>query len=393
MKIAELSTRFPPAPGGVERHVGALARELGARGHRVRVLTSDLETEFPWRRFPPTVPRVEATAFGGIERLSVWSLPGELHYPFFRGLGAALARERPDVVHVHTFGTHQVTVARRHHRRYGTPYVLTAHFHPITSIYGGWTRHRLRGFYDRFLARGAVRHAARIVVQTREEERLLRSVVPELPPVVRIPPGPTEAEPLPAGAPSFATRFGVSGPFVLFVGRLAPNKGLSVLADAFAALRAAAPDAELVVIGGDGGAGSAFERRLTERGVRSAAHLLGHIPDDRYVAAAEREARILVLPSEYEAFGLVLLDALAHGTPVVASRVGGIPELVEDGRAGLLVPPNDAAALADALKRLWPDEERRRAFGRYGQMVVAPRYSWAKLAERLDAVFSEVVGR
>ncbi|EQD79241.1 glycosyltransferase (group 1), partial [mine drainage metagenome] len=164
MKIAQVSTRFPPGPGGVERHVAEIAPRLGARGYRVEVFTSDLFREYPWEHLPASVAREEVRPYGHLHRLPVVSLPGPFHYPFFRGLGAALARERPDLVHVHTFGTHQVAVARRYGRRTGTPFVLTAHFHPIWSIEGGWIRHRIRGFYDRRLADPIVRDAARVIV-------------------------------------------------------------------------------------------------------------------------------------------------------------------------------------------------------------------------------------
>ncbi|EQD75263.1 Glycosyl transferase, group 1 domain protein, partial [mine drainage metagenome] len=111
------------------------------------------------------------------------------------------------------------------------------------------------------------------------------------------------------------------------------------------------------------------------------------------LAAAMTEAEALVLPSEYEAFGLVLLEALAHGTPVIASRVGGIPEFIEPERSGLLVPPGDAAALTDAMEQLRSDPARARQWGRYGREEVVPRYTWEACADRLDALFREVVGR
>lgn len=391
MKVAQLSTRYPPAPGGVERHVAELAPRLAARGHRVDVYTSDLYREFPWERLDASVPREEETGFGAVHRLKVWSLPGELHYTFFRGLGAALERDRPDLVHAHTYGTHQVAVARRHHRRRGTPYVLTAHFHPIWSIEGGWLRHRIRGFYDRRLAGPVVREAAAVVVQTREEERLLRSLGLPLPRVVIVPPGYRPLPVPPAGATPFAERFAIGGPFVLFVGRLASNKGLLDLVSAFATLARDDPTAHLVLVGADGGMRAAVEARADTLGLKGRVRLLGHLDDEAWVAAAYREARLSVLPSEYEAFGLVLLESLAQGTPVVASRVGGIPEVVEDGRAGLLVPPRDPAALADALRRLWSDRELARRLGEYGRTVVVPRFTWDALAARLDALYREIV--
>jgi glycosyltransferase involved in cell wall biosynthesis len=392
VKIAQLSTRFPPGPGGVERHVAEITPRLAARGHQVTVYTSDLYSEFPFHRLEPSIPRREVVRGVNVRRIPVFSLPSELHYPFFRGLGAALEEDRPDVLHVHTYGTNQAAVARRYARSRSVPWVLTAHYHPIWSIYGGWLRHRIRGFYDRRLAGPIVHDAARVIVQSREEERLLRVNGFELPKVELVPPGFT---PLPApleGEKPFASSLGLNGPFLLFVGRLASNKGLVELIGALATLRREYPDAQLVLVGEDGGMGDAVRRRAVELGVAGAVHFTGFVRDERRLASAFSEARILVLPSEYEAFGLVLLEALAHGTPVVASRVGGIPEFVPDGKAGVLVPPLDEAALGQALLSLWPDERRRRDLGAYGRTEVVPKYRWDAVVDRLERIYRELVG-
>jgi glycosyltransferase involved in cell wall biosynthesis len=393
VKVAQLSTRYPPGPGGVERHVAEVASRLGARGYRVDVYSSDLYREFPdIERFPSTIPREERTPFGAVHRLPVWSMPGELHYPFFRGLDAALARDLPDVVHAHTYGTNQVAVARRLHRRRGTPFVLTAHFHPIWSIYGGWLRHRIRGFYDRRIGGPVVGDAARVIVQTREEERLLRGLGFPLPPVEIIPPG---YSPLPAPPPGpvFQDRYGISGPYILFVGRLATNKGLVELLQAFATLAREDAEAQLAIVGEDGGMRSTLVTRIRGLGLEARVHLVGHVADDSVVAGAYRDAVLTVLPSEYEAFGLVLLESMAQGTPVVASRVGGIPEFVEDGSSGLLVPPTEVAPLAEAIHRLWGDRALARRLGRHGRTEVVPRYTWDRMVDRLEAVYREVAPR
>ncbi len=392
MKIAQVSTRFPPGPGGVERHVAEVALRLGTRGHRVDVYTSDLYREFPWQRLGPEVVREERRPFGAVHRLRVRSLPGPLHYPFFRGLGAALARDRPEVVHTHTYGTHQVAVARRYGRRTKTPFLLTAHFHPIWSIEGGWTRHRLRAFYDRQLAGPIVRDAACVIVQTREEERLLGSLALALPRVEVIPPG---YAPLAAVAPTgtFRSRYGIEGRYFLFVGRLASNKGLLPLVQAFAVVAKDHPDATLVLVGEDGGMRAAVEAAAGREGLGPRLRILGHVDEDTVLADAFREAEFTVLPSEYEAFGLVLLESLAQGTPVIASRVGGIPEFVPDGEAGLIVPPNDPGELARAIERLWTDTTLARQLGAYGREHVVPAYTWDHLVDRLERLYSEVSGR
>lgn len=390
MKLAQISTRYPPGPGGVERHVQEITRRLGQRGHRVRVLTSDLRREFPWERLDPSIPRRESTPFGSIERLRAWSLPGGLHYPFLPGLGRSLVQGTEEILHVHTYGTHQVSVAARHRRRHGVPFVLSAHFHPITSMHGGAFRRRLRAYYDRHLGGPLLDQAAVVIVQTREEERLLASLGFPLPPVRIIPPGYTPLPPpLPPG--SFADRFGIPGPYVLFVGRLAPNKGLLTLVEAFRPLARHDPTASLVLVGADGGMDRAVADRAKALGLERRVLRLGHVEDDTLLASSMHDARLLVLPSEYEAFGLVLLEAMAQGTPVVSTRVGGIPEFVEDGRAGHLVPPASPEALKDAIERLWSDPVAARKMGEFGRDTIVPRYSWDRVVDQLEPVYQEAL--
>ncbi|HKV90315.1 MAG TPA: glycosyltransferase family 4 protein [Thermoplasmata archaeon] len=374
----------------MERHVREVSVRLASRGHPVEVFTSELLREYPMERLPETVPREERLDRVDVHRLPVWSLPGELHYPFFRGLGRALVRSAPEVVHAHTYGTHHAAAAARYARASGRPFVLSAHYHPIWSIEGGWLRHRIRGLYDRRLAAPVVGAARRVLVQTHEEERLLRIPGFPLPKVEIVPPGYTPLPSPPPGERPFARSIGLEGPFVLFVGRLASNKGLLGLVDAFTKLAAHDPAATLVLVGADGGRRAAVERRAAERGVAPRVRMPGFVADERLLAAAFREARLFVLPSEYEAFGLVLLEALAQGTPVVASRVGGIPEFLEDGKAGRLVPPNDPNALAEALLALWDDPAARQRFGEYGRDQVVPRFTWERVVDELERIYRDV---
>jgi glycosyltransferase involved in cell wall biosynthesis len=392
VKLAQLSTRFPPGPGGVERHVHEIGVRLARRGHAVTCYTSDLYQEFPMRRLAPDVPRTERTEGIEIRRIPVWSLPGELHYPFFRGLGRALEKDAPDVVHAHTYGTNHAAIARRHARRTGAPFVLTAHYHPPWSIQGGWLRHRIRGFYDHRLAAPIVAAASRLIVQSLEEERLLKEHGFPLPRTVVIPPGYTPLPPPLEGDRPFARSLGLPGPFVLFVGRLASNKGTLALVEGFASLAKHDPSASLILIGADDGLGPAIDARAKALGITDRVRRVGFLPDERRLASAFHEARLFVLPSEYEAFGLVLLEAMAQGTPVIASRVGGIPEFVPDGTAGRLVTPESAPEIADRLLELWDDEPTRRRLGTFGRDQVVPRFDWDRVTDRLEALYREVAG-
>lgn len=178
-------------------------------------------------------------------------------------------------------------------------------------------------------------------------------------------------------------------PLVVTVSVLRRGKGLDVLLESVPAVLAEHPGARFAVVG-DG----PDRRRLEER---AAAARLGEAVVwagfRRDVPAFLAAADLLVLPSRDDAFPTVLLEALAAGVPVVASRAGGVPEIVEDGRTGLLVPPGEAGALARAVSALLADPAARRALGRAGRRRAEERFSIGTWLARLEAVYGEVLGR
>ncbi len=119
--------------------------------------------------------------------------------------------------------------------------------------------------------------------------------------------------------------------------------------------------------------------------------MMGFIQDERMLASAYREAAMLVLPSEYEAFGLVLLESMAQGRPVVSTSVGGIPEVVEDGKSGLLVPPRDAPALARAIRTLLEDPALAGRMGEFGRTVTVPKFTWEGVVSQLSRIYADVL--
>jgi glycosyltransferase involved in cell wall biosynthesis len=183
---------------------------------------------------------------------------------------------------------------------------------------------------------------------------------------------------LPAGAPVLAT-----------VTVLRAGKGSEVLLEAFAALRRDHPAAVLVVAG-DGPLRPALEARAAELGLGGAVRWAGFRRDVPQLLAA---ADLFVLPSRWDAFPTAVLEAMAAGLPVVASHTGGIPEMVEDGVTGLLVPPGDAPALAAALSGLLAAATGRRAeMGRRGRERAGAHFSLAAWADRLEALYRAVAG-
>jgi len=183
-------------------------------------------------------------------------------------------------------------------------------------------------------------------------------------------------------------------PHLLYVGRQTPIKGLETLLDAMARLRAAGSRARLSIVGGDAdepldGHEAALRERLVRLGLGQAVTFVGALPQGSlpawYVAADAT-----VLPSYYESFGMVALEAMACGSPVVASRVGGLQATVRDRVTGLLVPDHDPVALADALGRLIGDEDLRWRLGREGVRWAA-QHRWPCVAEAVCREYAALV--
>ena len=160
-------------------------------------------------------------------------------------------------------------------------------------------------------------------------------------------------------------------PFVLFAGRLSPEKGISELV--------AAANGIPLVVAGDG-------------------PLREQVPGARGFVSPEklrhlyRRAAVVAVPSYREGFGVVCAEAMAYGRPVVASAVGGLLDLVVDGETGILVPPGDVAALRAALERLLEDADLRRRMGEAGRARVRERFSWDAVTDATVAAYREVSG-
>ena len=168
--------------------------------------------------------------------------------------------------------------------------------------------------------------------------------------------------------------------------RLSPEKGFEYLLRAVAVLRDRGMELD-VVLAGDGPSRAALERLADELALRECVEFLGEIAHDDVPAVLQR-LDIFAMPSTWEGFGVSALEASAMELPVVASNIHGIPDVVLDGETGLLLPPADVGALADAIARLAGDAAMRRAMGIAGRAYVVHEYRWednAALMERLYA--------
>lgn len=184
-------------------------------------------------------------------------------------------------------------------------------------------------------------------------------------------------------------RHSLSGALILFVGRVSRDKGALDAADAVRRLRAQGVEATLALVGQ---VAPEFEPYWADLPPEARAFIrpLGTV-DEADKHALLQAARMLVLPSRVDSFGIVFLEAWAHGKPVIGARAGGIPGLVRDGEDGLLVPYAAPAELAVAMQRLLQDDVLADALGRRGQEKLPHEYTWERVADRVLDVYGHLL--
>jgi glycosyltransferase involved in cell wall biosynthesis len=372
--IAGPGARFDPI-GGMQDHTAALTRLLARRGVTQVVLTTRPPTA-PWQDRLDARASVVRVGLRMRRARQIWALPAAV-------LGPLIAR-RADLVHAHLGEDIAVLpLAFLAARRRRLPVVITVHASPSHTVAARDLRTALVVALGGPVERWAQRRAAATIVLT---ERLAARVAPvagrERVRVMRrgvdrrafADPGPDPFPPL-RGRPR-----------VVFLGRLARSKGVDTLVAAAARLRT--PGTQVVLVG-DGPARAEVEAETRRLGVDGRVHVTGFVPHHR-TPAVLASADLLVLPSSYEELGTVLVEALQVGLPAVASDVGGIPEVVQHGRTGLLVRPGDPAALAEAIDAVIGDPERAARMGAAARERAAD-YDWERVADEVRALYDEVV--
>ena len=385
MRILHVVTAFPRTPDDViVPWLVELLKRLQAAGHEVEVFTSSYRgapdqvfagiTVHRFRYFPrrwESLTHEEAAPDRMRRSLLFRLMPACFVVAGMAAVWRLCRRTRYDVIHVHwplplaLFGW----AAQR-----ARPARL------VTTFYGvelRWVKGALP-FLKGFLA-WAARRSDRVVAISNYTASELRELVDV----------PIEVIPYTTSLPDVdqapAAQDG-TGP-VLFVGRLVERKGVAHLIEAIARLEPAGPRLEIV--------GEALAQRL---GVAGRVVFRGKIPPDELQASYARAA-VCVLPSvldargDTEGLGVVLLEAMNHGTPVIASRVGGIPDIVEDGVSGLLVPPGDAEALAAAVRRLRDDPALARGLGEAGRRRLREQFGWQAIVQRWLDLYAAVITR
>lgn len=391
MRILHVVTAFPRHKGDpIAPWLVELLQRLRARGHEIDVLTSsyrglgDQDHEgirvHRFRYFPAPWERLthEETAPDRMRRSPLYAImPLFFLVAGMRRAWLLARRQRYDIVHVH-WPMPMVLLGWAAQRARPTPMV--------TTFYGielRWVQSRLP--FLKWLVRRAARTSSQAVAissYTARELRKFADVPIEVIPYTAEFPAPPA---VPARAPDHA---------ILFVGRLIERKGVHHLIRALGTVRERAP-ARLVIIG-DGPERPRLEALARDAGVAEHVDFRGRVSDEE-LRQAYASAKVFALPSvldarqDTEGLGVVLLEAMNYSVPVVASDIGGITDIVQHERTGLLVPPADETALAAALIRVLTDPALSATLGATGLLVLSQSFSWKRILDRWEAVYRDVV--
>lgn len=361
---------YYPSTGGCEMQVRLLARSFAAAGHDVSVLAPHLDHRRPVREIIDGVP-VQRIVYPKIKIVGALVLCARF------ALTLLARRRRYDAVHVHTA---QNLAAVAGMLRPWLRATLAVKISGAWEFDGGILDPGRRARpYNRFF-NACIKRADHIqCISEYTRTRMLAAgypaahlrMIPNAVDLLRFAPPAAQTQTLK----------------VVFVGRLVPVKGLPVLLDAWREVAARFAGARLA-IAGDGVERAALVEQARALGIAERVDFLGEVAD---VPAVLADAAVYVQPSHQEGMPNAVLEAMASGLPIVATRVSGNEDLVNDGANGLLVPPGDARALAEALGVLMSDRERARRMGEHSRAIVEARYAVPAVLDQLLAAYRQVV--
>jgi glycogen(starch) synthase len=389
VRILHLSWEYPPVMyGGLGRHVHALAETQAAMGDDVVVMSQSAEGAADDEilngvrviRVAPSAPNVPFDPTNLIGWVSGFNVA-------LTRAGLSLMREwMPDVVHGHDWLVAQSAVILRDAA--GPALVVTIHATEAGRHLGWLPTDVSRAVHS---VEHWVTHEATRVIACSEHMRweVQRLFDPAKGKTVVIPNGIDPDQWVVSSSRRARARKAYGTPLVVFAGRLEWEKGVHTLLEATSRLRRRVPGVR-VVIAGRGGAEEALQRTAREKRLGRAVTFTGWMPepDLRALIAA---ADAIVVPSIYEPFGIVALEAATLRTPLVVSRTGGLAELVEDGRTGWTFATGDATGLAAAVESALTDRAAARRYTAAARAAVLERHGWPAIAARTRLLYRDAV--
>jgi len=393
LRIVNVVQRFHPAVGGSENQVRLISRELVRRNRDVTVLTTSSMSSLdilslthlpkPGVRLPSReiIDGVEVHRYRALFRLYGFLLTSPM---------LKLLRVEADLIHAYGFYVTTSLAAGLAAKIRRIPFVLTANDADVGLLASFWER--LCGkLYAMTFGKLLVACADQVVaVSEANRDDIVGRLGVKPDRVVVVPNGlDFEMFEREADVTEFRKKHGVEGPLILFVGRITKHKGIQFLIEAAPSILKEFPKARFMIIGEDYGYLGNLRRMVERLGIRDCVIFLSRLSQEEIVEAY-KSADVFVLPSALEAFGLVLVEAMASGAPVVASNYGGIRCLVQDGANGLTFRTEDSVELADRVERILTDGALRTRIVENARVTVLGKFSIERTVNELEILYENL---
>ncbi len=382
MRVLMLSWEYPPRiVGGLARHVDGLSRALSSMGVEVTVLTVE-HPEAPRSEVVNGVRVVRCDSFrfpspdfiSWVHQFNVWMLEEALR---------TSSERPPDIIHAHDWLVAPTAITLKHLFR--RPLLVTIHSTEV-GRHGGIRSKLQRHIHG--MEWWLTFEAWRVIVCSSFMKREVLDAFGL--PGDKVDILPNAVTPLRGDLRDVRGRYAEDWEhIVLFVGRMVPEKGPQVLFEAAKRVLARRGDVKFIFVG-DGPLREELLRKAEATSIPEKFYFTGFIPDEE-LKSLYAVCDLAVFPSLYEPFGIVALEAMSAGKPVVVSDVGGFSEIVEDGVTGLKVRPGDAEQLSSAIELLVGNPELRRSLGEAGMRAVGERFSWKVVAGRVLKIYRAVL--
>lgn len=382
MKIAMLVPYFFPHFGGTEKYVKDLSMELAARGHDVTIISNNV----PREAGAPKEELMDGIKIKRLDAMNFVYLPVSFQFRLKMLDGF-------DIVHTHcpSFG-----FTRAVRNRLKVPHVVT--YHCDTTVSEKFFGVKMPKFLIRAVEAMTNAYA--------------RMILPKVDAIITTTESYASTSPVMKNFPHHSVPIGLHYELfdesmkkqgiteekrdtkkVLFLGRLAANKGIDYLVHAIPLILKEVPDAKFVICG-DGEEKPHVEAYIDKVGVRSHIEFLGKVDLNKMVELYSTSA-VFAFPSinRLEAFGIVQLEAMACSTPVVASNIPGVNNVMDPDKSGFIVEPRDTEALAAALVKILKDPGMARKMGIRGRQLLEEKYNWKTIGDKIEAIYKAVIER
>ncbi len=373
MKIDIVIPFFYPIIGGAEMYAFELSKRLVKRGYHIKAHTSIF-----------SLSNDKFTEYDEVEGIKIFR-----YRPFFRKyyyfwfwMPKIIDT---DILHVMGYGhmCFSLTIYK-YHKKF--PIINT----PIgvSALIEGPKSKWLRRQYDKFIGVKQLKICKKIIVLADEEKEwcIKRGISEEK--IKKIPVGIPEESFIAYNSEKIRKKYNLKK-YILYLGRIHIQKGIADLLKAYELVARKFNDVELVIVGPDGGYLNDAKKLVNDFNLGNRVKFIGFVPnEEKYEIVAGCE--FMVLPSKYELQGIVLLEAMTQGKPVIATNVGGIPDFVKDGINGFLINYGDIEALADRMLVLLTNEELRKRMGENAK-ITAKGYHWDKIIDEYEKLYKEVL--